>query len=107
LLTSTAVLLAAPAVARAEILKGGAGLPWRPFAGDPPETVKPGPLQASVDRLIPPDPETPGGKDIGCAVFIDRQLAGPYASAARRSCCSPIAGSLIAAISAPASALIA
>jgi gluconate 2-dehydrogenase gamma chain len=31
-----------------------------------------------VDRLIPPDPETPGGKDAGCAVFIDRQLAGPY-----------------------------
>ena len=28
--------------------------------------------------LIPPDPETPGGKDAGCAVFIDRQLAGPY-----------------------------
>ena len=31
-----------------------------------------------MDRLIPPDPETPGGKDIGCAVFIDRQLASPY-----------------------------
>jgi gluconate 2-dehydrogenase gamma chain len=31
-----------------------------------------------VDRLIPPDPETPGGKDCGCALFIDRQLAGPY-----------------------------
>ena len=35
-------------------------------------------VEALVDRLIPPDPDTPGGKDAGCAVFIDRQLAGPY-----------------------------
>jgi len=91
LLTSTAVLLV-PWRARAENLKGGTGLPWRPFAGDPPETVRPGPweffapeegvaVEALVDRLIPPDPETPGGKDCGCAVFIDRQLAGAYGSA--------------------------
>jgi gluconate 2-dehydrogenase gamma chain len=92
LLASAAVLLLAPN-ARAEILRGGTGLPWRPFAGDPPETVPPGPwefftpeegatVEALVDRLIPPDPETPGGKDIGCAVFIDRQLAGAYGDAA-------------------------
>jgi gluconate 2-dehydrogenase gamma chain len=31
-----------------------------------------------ADRIIPPDPGTPGGKDSGCAVFLDRQLAGPY-----------------------------
>ena len=35
-------------------------------------------MEAIADRIIPPDPETPGGKDAGCAVFIDRQLAGPY-----------------------------
>jgi gluconate 2-dehydrogenase gamma chain len=35
-------------------------------------------VEAIVDRIIPPDPDTPGGKDAGCAVFIDRQLAGPY-----------------------------
>jgi gluconate 2-dehydrogenase gamma chain len=35
-------------------------------------------IEALVDRLIPPDPQIPGGKDAGCAVFIDRQLAGPY-----------------------------
>ena len=35
-------------------------------------------VEALVDRLIPPDPDTPGGKDAGCAVYIDRQLAGPY-----------------------------
>jgi gluconate 2-dehydrogenase gamma chain len=86
------MLLAAPA-AQAESLQGGTGLPWRPFAGDPPEAVKPGQwvfftpeegaaVDALVDRLIPPDPETPGGKDCGCTVFIDHQLAGAYGSAA-------------------------
>ena len=91
LLTSTAILLAAP-TARAEIMPGGAGMPWRPFAGDPPAAVNAGPwvfftpeegaaVEALVDRLIPPDPDTPGGKGCGCAVFIDRQLAGAYGSA--------------------------
>lgn len=65
------------------------GMPWAPDAGAPPAPVRPGPweffspeegsaVEALVDRLIPPDPETPGAKDAGCAVFIDRQLAGPY-----------------------------
>jgi gluconate 2-dehydrogenase gamma chain len=35
-------------------------------------------VEAIVDRLIPADELTAGGKDLGCAVFIDRQLAGPY-----------------------------
>ena len=35
-----------------------------------------------VERLIPSDERGPGGKDAGCAVFIDRQLAGPYGRAA-------------------------
>jgi gluconate 2-dehydrogenase gamma chain len=81
------ILLIAPDAARAAIIKGG--LPWLPGAGDPPTPARPGPwlfftadeaqtVEALVDRLIPPDPETPGGKDLGCAVFIDRQLAGPH-----------------------------
>ena len=64
-------------------------LPWHPDAATPPPKVVPGPWQfftwaegaaveAFADRLIPPDPEFAGGKDAGCAVFIDRQLAGPY-----------------------------
>ena len=64
-------------------------LPWRPEAGSPPASFVKGPwiffdaaegaaVEALVERLIPPDPDTPGGKDAGCAVFIDRQLAGPY-----------------------------
>jgi gluconate 2-dehydrogenase gamma chain len=64
-------------------------LPWEPNAGDPVDPVQPGPwkfftgheartMEALADRVIPPDPETPGGKDSGSAVFVDRQLAGPY-----------------------------
>ena len=66
-------------------------LPWEPFRADPPKAARPGPwefftpeegadVEALVDRLIPPDPDTPGGKDVGCAAFIDRQLAGAYGS---------------------------
>jgi gluconate 2-dehydrogenase gamma chain len=64
-------------------------LPWTPNAGNPPKPIQPGPwhyftgaegraMEAIADRIIPPDAETPGGKDTGCAVFVDRQLAGPY-----------------------------
>ena len=93
LLAATAALLVAHvAEARAESIGLGQGMPWQPFAGDPPTPVTPGPwtyfspeegatVEALVDRLIPPDPETPGGRDIGCAVFIDRQLAGGFGQA--------------------------
>jgi gluconate 2-dehydrogenase gamma chain len=65
-------------------------LPWAPNAGNPPTPAKPGPwlfftgpegkAMGRCDRRWPPspDPQTPGGKDAGCAVFVDRQLAGPY-----------------------------
>jgi gluconate 2-dehydrogenase gamma chain len=64
-------------------------LPWTPNAGNPPSKIKLGPwefftgeegrtMEALADRIIPADSETPGGKDSGCAVFVDRQLAGPY-----------------------------
>ncbi|MBN8900604.1 MAG: ABC transporter permease, partial [Rhodospirillales bacterium] len=70
------------------------GMPaWDPLSGPPPDIVKPGPWQfftaeeavaveALVDRLIPPDPHWAGGKDAGCAVYIDRQLAGPFGRSA-------------------------
>ena len=85
--TSAVLLLAGSGAARATLVKGG--LPWLPGAADPPDKVTPGSwhyfspqeaatVEAFVDRLIPADQETPGGKDCGCAVFIDRQLAGPY-----------------------------
>lgn len=80
----------APLRGHAAIIQGA--LPWMPDKTQPPQPVSPGgwhyftdqeagTIEALVDRLIPPDPETPGGKDAGCAVFIDRQLAGPYGSA--------------------------
>jgi gluconate 2-dehydrogenase gamma chain len=91
LLASIAAASAAPPLAaHAEVI--GGSLPWRTDRTAPPEIVKPGgwlyftpeeaeAVEALVDRLIPPDPNTPGGKDAGCAVFIDRQLAGPYGHA--------------------------
>jgi gluconate 2-dehydrogenase gamma chain len=86
LASSAIVLLLSTRAARAATVKGG--LPWKPGAADPPPPLTPdgwhyftpaeaATVEAFVDRLIPPDPETPGGKDCGCAV-IDRQLAGPY-----------------------------
>ena len=68
-------------------------MPWSPFPLSAPEFERPGPwqfftadearaMEAIVDRIIPPDPDSPGGKDAGCATFIDRQLKGPYGSAA-------------------------
>jgi gluconate 2-dehydrogenase gamma chain len=87
LLTGTAVVFVGNRLVGAEVISGK--LPWRPDAGIPPTPVKLGPweyftsaeasmVEALVDRLIPPDPRTPGGRDAGCAVFIDRQLAGGY-----------------------------
>jgi gluconate 2-dehydrogenase gamma chain len=85
--TSAIALLLSSQTARAALIRGG--LPWKPGAADPPIIVRPGPwhfftapeaaaVEAFVDRLIPADDLSPGGKDSGCAVFIDRQLAGPY-----------------------------
>src|SRR4051812_12788704 len=91
LLAGTAALMVLLSTrSHAAIIRGA--LPWEPDAGAPPTPIRPGPwtfftpeegaaVEALVDRLIPPDPKTPGGKDAGCAVFIDRQLAGPYGAA--------------------------
>jgi gluconate 2-dehydrogenase gamma chain len=68
------------------------GLPWTGNEVYPPSETRPGPwlfftpeegaaIEAIVDRLIPSDELGPGGKEAGCAVFIDRQLAGPYGRA--------------------------
>jgi gluconate 2-dehydrogenase gamma chain len=87
LLAGAAYLLLGASSSKAAVIVDH--LPWTPNAGNPPEPAKPGPwlfftgdegraLEALADRIIPPDAETPGGKDSGCAVFVDRQLAGPY-----------------------------
>jgi gluconate 2-dehydrogenase gamma chain len=90
LLASTAILAISGAGSRAlgRTYRGGA-LPWEPNDTAPPVPVRPGPwlyftadeaavVEAIVDRLIPPDESGPGGKGAGCAVFIDRQLAGAF-----------------------------
>jgi gluconate 2-dehydrogenase gamma chain len=90
LASAAAVLLTGTAAARA--LTISQGMPWAPGTATPPVPVRPGPwmfftadeaslVEAAVDRLIPRDDRGPGGKDAGCAVFIDRQLAGPYGRA--------------------------
>jgi gluconate 2-dehydrogenase gamma chain len=85
LLASTALVLLAP--------PGWAGaLPWKPDSGRPPEAALPGPwlfltqdevaaVEALFDRLIPPDDLSAGGREAGCAVYLDRQLAGPFGRA--------------------------
>jgi gluconate 2-dehydrogenase gamma chain len=91
LLASTAAVLFA-STGSAIAVTIAQGLPWNPGASSPPVPVRPGPwmfftvdeaalIEAAVDRLIPPDERGPGGKDAGCAVFIDRQLAGSYGRA--------------------------
>lgn len=77
-------------------------LPWEPADTSPPVPVRPGPwlyftaeeavaVEAIVDRLIPPDDSGPGGKQAGCAVFIDRQLAGPFGDSRRLYMLPPFA----------------
>jgi len=47
--------------------------PWQFFTHDEAAAI-----EAIVDRLIPRDELSAGGKDAGCADFIDRQLRGPF-----------------------------
>ena len=80
-------ILALGGTAAARSISGS--LPWEAFAGEPPRPVNPlgwyvftpgevATVEAIVDRLIPADHLSIGGKEAGCAVFIDRQLAGSF-----------------------------
>ncbi|HVV27843.1 MAG TPA: gluconate 2-dehydrogenase subunit 3 family protein [Rhizomicrobium sp.] len=92
LLASAAVVPVLAVAADGRSISGQ--MPWSPFAGEPPHPVNPlgwyfftpaeaATVEAIVDRLIPADHLSPGGKDCGCAVYIDRQLAGSYGQASR------------------------
>src|SRR5262249_6669059 len=83
----TVMLLVGGRWATAEVISGS--VPFHPSSASrklPPATQgwkflsaqEAATLEAVVDRIIPPDAGTPGGKDAGCAVFIDRQLDGGY-----------------------------
>ena len=89
LLASTACALAIGNLSRAVARTYSGALPWEPFDGSPRAMERPGPwqffthdeaaaIEAIVDRLIPRDELSAGGKDAGCADFIDRQLRGPF-----------------------------
>ncbi|MBD1551097.1 gluconate 2-dehydrogenase subunit 3 family protein [Pseudomonas typographi] len=93
---SSALALAAASTlpaARADVVSGGQ--PWEPGKASVPPLAAPrqGGLAfftqaeldmagALADRLIPADDLSIGGKEAGCAVFIDRQLAGDYGKGA-------------------------
>jgi gluconate 2-dehydrogenase gamma chain len=88
-LVAGAALAAVGSSVQAETVAGK--LPWAPGASSPPQALdtsrwhyfsaeEAAAVEALVERLIPTDPKTPGGKDAGCAHFIDGQLAGPYGS---------------------------
>ena len=87
LLSTAALLISTSSRSTAKTIAGA--LPWEPNGGNPPVAAKLGPweffsvdegraMEALADRIIPPDAQTPGGKDSGSAVFVDRQLAGGY-----------------------------
>lgn len=88
LASSAGLLMWTPA--GAAVLSGG--LPWTSGRSTAPTPILPGewrfftPFEATtmgaiVDRFIPADDLSPGGKDAGCVTFIDAQLAGPYGAA--------------------------
>src|ERR1700723_2381559 len=85
-----AALAALGSSVRAESVAGK--MPGPRGAASPPHPVDPSvwkfftpeevsAVEALVERLIPPDPQTPGGKEAGCATFIDAQLAGAFGAA--------------------------
>ena len=93
-LSSTGMTLLAASIGGAKAAEHAGKLPWKPFAALPPQTLPGGRwyvftpaevrlVEAIVDRLIPADELSIGGKDAGCASFIDRQLAGSYGTSDR------------------------
>lgn len=44
---------------------------------------------AAADRIYPPDANGPGGKELGCAIYIDHQLAGAYGSMSKEYTMGP------------------
>ncbi|MEN3931299.1 gluconate 2-dehydrogenase subunit 3 family protein [Microvirga sp. W0021] len=90
LISSTAATIFIAGSAVAKSISGA--MPWQGGIASPVSPLNPNGwltfspkevaiVEAIVDRLIPADESGPGGKDSGCALFIDRQLAGPYGGA--------------------------
>lgn len=86
-LVSIALLIGSVTVAKAKVIWGG--MPWTGKASPAPTPVvadgwkfftaeEAALTEALSNRLIPADELSIGGKEAGCAVFIDAQLAGAY-----------------------------
>ena len=86
-LISLALLVSTAAFAKAKVIWGG--MPWTGKPSSPPTPViadgwkfftadEAAMAEAISDRMIPADELSIGGKEAGCAVFIDAQLAGEY-----------------------------
>lgn len=87
LFASISLLATFPVMAWAESYSGS--LPWTANANGAPKPVDPvgwsfftpeeaAVIDALVDRLIPADDLSPGGKDVGITIYIDRQLSGGF-----------------------------
>lgn len=90
-ITALGVASTIPTLTQAEVVNGGQ--PWEPGkVQTPPAPPRKGGLQyltqhefatvgAIAERFIPADETSLSGKEAGCAIFIDRQLAGDYGNA--------------------------
>ncbi|RAU39476.1 MULTISPECIES: gluconate 2-dehydrogenase subunit 3 family protein [unclassified Pseudomonas] len=94
LLKGSATTLAVGAAATAKAASLTAVPQWIPFDHNGPmhydtpgwqffSEAEAAAVEAIVARLIPADDLSVSGKDAGCAVFIDRQLAGEYGTFSR------------------------
>jgi gluconate 2-dehydrogenase gamma chain len=93
-LSSVALTLIAGSAGPALARSFSGNLPWEDGAANPPVQVRPGgwmfltpdevtTMEAVVDRLVPADELSIGGKEAGCVVYLDRQLAGSYGISSR------------------------
>lgn len=87
-------LLALHGLAPAQARSISGDVPWSAHTAAAPEGAVPGDfrfftkdevafVEAAMSRLIPQDDLGPGAREAGGAVFLDRQLAGPYGAANR------------------------
>jgi gluconate 2-dehydrogenase gamma chain len=93
-LSSVALTLAAGGAGPTLARSFSGHLPWQEGVANPPLQVRPGgwlfltpeevsTMEAVVDRLVPADDLSIGGKEAGCVVYLDRQLAGTYGTSGR------------------------
>jgi gluconate 2-dehydrogenase gamma chain len=98
-LSSMLMLVAGVAVAKVKVIFGG--MPWSKDPAVLPQPVVAGgwtfftaeealTVEAIADRLIPADELSIGGREAGCAVFVDRQLSGDFGRATTQYRSGPV-----------------